>query len=141
MSQWTHVAGIIRIDGLFIPGVDEKIPNLGNTCQFEDDESVWGLCDVPCGSEGSLYTSLYINPDTSMLARYVATIWGDLRDWGSVAGDTEVIVDYFNRIVKGHVVRGGCFTVDVEGQAIFTYIYDADKEKFTCVAQINSQIP
>jgi len=116
MSVWTHVAGIVRIDGL--AGVT-PIPDIGYTCDFDDDEETWDRCNVPCGSEGSLHVDLWINPDAHALARFVIHVFGDLRDFD----DEAEIVAYFDRLTDGQMVRQGCFTVDIEGQGQSTYTY------------------
>lgn len=117
MSQWTHVAIIIRFDGLAMLESDpnNKItPNLGNTCDFDSDDESWDKCDVPKGSEGSLQHTLWTNPHKSHMARYVATIWGDLRDYDS----TQEIIDYVIRVTSGKTIRNLAGTIDVEGQKI-----------------------
>lgn len=121
MSIWTHVAGIVRIDGL--AGMTLE-PDYGRACTFEDDDAAWDLCDIPCGSEGSLVISPWVNPNGSCLSRYTGSILGDLRDFD----DDQKIVDYFNRITKGHRVRQGVFTID-NGYPddIRTYVYSKDE--------------
>lgn len=118
MSIWTHVAGVIRIDGL--EGMPE--PDLGNTCNFFDEQDVWEACSVPCGSEGSLSYTVWTNPNSSQIARWTCTIWGDLRDYDSV----EEIRAYFERITDGYMVRQGAFTVEVEGQPRQTFCFKND---------------
>ena len=63
MSIWTHVAAVIRVDG--IAALDGSPPDLGKTCTFESPEADWEACDVPCGSEGSLDWSLHTSPHES----------------------------------------------------------------------------
>lgn len=116
MSQWTHVTGVIRYDG--IVGMTPK-PDLGKTVSWEDDENLWDECDVPCGSEGSLQTTLWENPNPSAMARWTATIFGDLRDYS----DVFEVLEYFMRITKGHMIRSGVFTVQVEYGEERTYRY------------------
>ena len=78
MSNWTHVAGIIRIDGLRCldnvldkPDFDEII---GKECLWESPEEVWDDAKknpekyLPMGSEGSLQKTVWVNPDESCLA-------------------------------------------------------------------------
>jgi hypothetical protein len=113
MSQWTHVAATIRFDALRLPGIAVgrmTLADLGRTVQYDQPVTAWDACDVPCGSEGSLQTSLYEDPDTSNMAAYVATIWGDLRSYE----DVEAIRAYLNRICRGRMVRQGVAIVNVE---------------------------
>lgn len=124
MSQWTHVAAVIRYDKLRL--TENDAPVLGNACFFDSPEEDWKKCDIPCGSEGSLHTLLWVNPNESHLASYTATIFGDLRDYDNVAE----IVTYLNRITKGNFIRQGCATIDVEGEPTQTYIYHQDIEEW-----------
>jgi len=135
MSTWTHVAGVIRFDG--IAGLGDKGPDMGDTVSFDDDETAWENCDVPCGSEGSLQYAKWTNPDNSCMARWTVSVFGDLRDYGNEADDTQVIVNYFNRVIKDKMVRSGCFIIRVEYQAEFTYRYDFEEKRFICVEQHN----
>lgn len=120
MSIWTHVVGVIRFDG--IEGLMPK-PDLGLTASYDDDEEAWDKCNVPCGSEGSISHSLSTNPRDSSVARYVANIFGDLRDYE----DTNEVIEYFNRIVEGQMVRQGMFSVSVEYGDTRSFFYDDGK--------------
>lgn len=119
MSIWTHVAGVIRIDG--ITGATPK-PQLGNICTFYSDPDEWNKCDVPKGSEGSLQYSLWENPNDSHAAKYTVSVFGDLRDYDSIEG----IVAYFKRISKRQIIRQGMFSVKVEGKETKNFIYSED---------------
>lgn len=99
MSQWTHVAGIIRLDNfgacmvrLSTDCKNEKIKQaigkaLGNTCNYDSPDGAWQQCTVPCGSEGSLQYKVLPNSDsdedTHAITWGCAVIWADLRDFGS----------------------------------------------------------
>ena len=122
MSQWTHVAGVIRFDGLL--NMTPK-PNLGKTVVFEDPEEKWDKCNVPMGSEGSLEHNLITNPHESSMAKWVATIWGDLRDYDNA----DEIIEYFKRITKGQMVRNGVFTINIEGSPDRTFIHGENEWK------------
>lgn len=104
MSNWTHVAGIIRMDSIrgfaSEPNFDELI---GKEVRFEDEVKVWDDAEenpdkyLPIGSEGSLEKSVWINPDESHCAAYVISIFGDLRSHDSA----EEIVEWFkNKVTK-----------------------------------------
>lgn len=114
MSTWTHITGTIRFDGIadLMPS-----PELGNTCNYSSEEKLWDSCNVPCGSEGSLQHNLQTNPDS--MAKWVATFWGDLRDYE----DEEEVINYFNRIVEGRMIRQGIFSFEVESRGCRTFIY------------------
>lgn len=121
MSQWTHVAAVIRFDDIKI--VADKTPfapELGHTCSFEDDPTKWNACDVPCGSEGSLRYYVWNNPDLSDMAAYTVMIWGDLRDYDN----SDEIIDYLKRITKGKLIRQGTATIAIEGRKTLTLLYN-----------------
>lgn len=125
MSTWTHVVGSIRFDCL--PGLVPE-PRLGTTCSWNDNPKIWDACDVPCGSEGSegsLQVVMHTVPGDT-IAKYVATIFGDLRDYE----DEQEVIKYFNRIVDGQWVRQGCFSFFVEGREVRTFVYDEGTQKF-----------
>lgn len=117
MSVWTHVLGSIRFDGL--SGID-PVPDCGKTCTWEDDETAWNECNVPCGSEGSLIISMWESPPDSGRDTYVATIFGDLRDYD----DDQSIIDYFNNITNGRSINQAFFTIVCNKARDFVYIDD-----------------
>jgi len=111
MSQWTHVAGLIRLDSMEsvvkLP-IKEKAGKmqeaikkaLGNTCDFESSLEETQACNVPQGSEGSLQYRVYRNSDEDEHALswgYIA-IYGDLRDFGKE--DESEIVDWFQKSLE-----------------------------------------
>jgi hypothetical protein len=112
MSQWTHLAGIIRLDSLgasivrAYPGgklnkIKEAVTKaLGNTCNFESPEETWDKCDVPMGSEGSLQYNVFPNSDRDncSLSWGYAVIWGDLRDFG--LDDVPKIHEWFQNSIE-----------------------------------------
>lgn len=118
MSTWTHVAATVRIDG-FRFSDDQPTPDwdeiFGKECQFDAPSEVWDDCEehpekyLPCGSEGTLQKTAWINPDSHMVAAYTVTIFGDLRDYDS----PETIIEWFKKIVNSDAidVRQACITV------------------------------
>jgi hypothetical protein len=110
MSIWTHVAGIIRYDGLFgFGGMQE--PDLND--------------NIPTGSEGPLDAFMWKNPNSSHLAARTAYIFGDLRDYD----DEQEIIDYFKRITENQMVRNACFTIDVEYKKDRTFVFKAEMDE------------
>lgn len=99
MSNWTHVAGIIRVDYIKwddTPELDfDKL--LGKECLWDSDYEVFEDADkhpelyLPMGSEGSLQKSVWINPNDSHITRYTVSIFGDLRDHDSA----DEIIEWF----------------------------------------------
>lgn len=126
MSNWTHVAGIIRIDDFRF---DNKIPDfdelIGKELHFEDSFAKWDDADqypekyLPLGSEGSLEKSVWINPNKGSVAAYTVSIFGDLRDHD----DPREIVEWFRKICDKFTVRNAVIVVENEanGQISWTY--------------------
>lgn len=114
MSQWTHVAGVIRYDAI-------RVLPISPAAQHLPTIFLAGI-EPPTGSEGPLQWAVTENPEPAALAAYVTSFWGDLRDFGSPE-DVQTVVDYFQATVRGHAVRQGCFTVDVEYGPTKTYRY------------------
>ena len=112
MSNWTHVAGIIRVDYI---KWDEDTPELdfdkliGKECHDYDafvDADKHPELYLPMGSEGSLQKSVWINPDDSCCPRYVVSIFGDLRDHDSA----DEIIEWFKskcEFINDEEVYGG----------------------------------
>lgn len=127
MSNWTHVAGIIRVDGMAEQDFDEII---GKECLWGSPSEVWE--DVrknpnkylPMGSEGSLHKSIWENPDKSCLASYTISIFGDLRDHYS----TTEIIEWFKSKCKELWVRNAVITVYNELYGTETYTYKESEE-------------
>ena len=104
MSTWTHVAATVRIDDLRFSD-DQTIPDwdeiFGKECLFHSPSEVWDDCEkhpekyLPCGSEGTLQKTAWINPDSHMVAAYTVTIFGDLRDYDS----PDKIIEWFKEKV------------------------------------------
>lgn len=114
MSNWTHVAGIIRIDEIRL---DERTPDfdkiIGKECLFESSRDVWHDCNkhpekyLPMGSEGSLHKSVWINPNRNAVAAYTVSVFGDLRDHD----DPREIIDWFKDKCAGVNARNAVITV------------------------------
>ena len=123
MSTWTHVAAIVRFDGLRLPGMPDPTPKLGQTATYDDEPAAWDACDVPCGSEGSLQYQLWTNPNPTSLAAYTAMIWGDLRDYE----DVDEIEAYLGRITAGAMIRQGVAEISIEGRDPVVLLHDGGK--------------
>ena len=104
MSNWTHVAGVIRLDAIRIGDIPDPDFDLlfGKECLFESPYEVWEDTEahpekyLPMGSEGSLQKNVWINPEKSHIAAYTVSIFGDLRDHDSA----QEIVDWFKEICR-----------------------------------------
>lgn len=136
MSQWTHIAGVIRIDAL--RDGDERdiqqekaLKGLFRTWSYGDRDSKRYKCNVPSGSEGSIQVKIVPGEDHS-LAAYVILLWGDLRDFGDAEDIRNLkkwwknLIDKFERPgfappeIKNYYfmgIRQACLKIEVEGTA------------------------
>ena len=139
MSIWTHVAAIIRIDNLGI-----NPPDIGTKASWETfSEEKWrevlslsdDECDAecykikstrPCGSEGSLDASLWVNPNKGRMPNYMVTIWGDLRDYK----DFDEIIEYLSSITAGRSIRQGIATITKSGGTTVNLRYSNDTQQW-----------
>ena len=125
MSNWTHVAGIIRADGIRIVGSDPNFDEIvGISRRFGDREKIIGATYMPGGSEGTLEKMVWVNPDKSSLAAYTISIFGDLRDHHS----PQAIIDWFKDLCKQFMVRNACITVENEWNGTINWVYDPSKD-------------
>lgn len=115
MSTWTHVNGIIRVDGvpqLMTNCTKENLEKiLGPTVNYDSDEKVWDDCKLPCGSEGSLQYEIIKAGDGLVL--WTIPVWGDLRDYDNV----NEIKEWFNVITQESdlMIRSAIIEICVEG--------------------------
>jgi len=134
MSNWTHVAGIIRVDG-FRVGADTE-PDwdgiIGKELRYEDDFEKWKEAEdhperfMPLGSEGSLTKSIWANLNKSCIAAYTVSIFGDLRDHD----DPDEIIAWFKDKCDKMFVRQATITVKNEWNGMKTWsIDDEDGEE------------
>lgn len=132
MSNWTHVAGVIRVDYI---KWDEDTPELdfdkliGKECHDYDtfvDADKHPELYLPMGSEGSLQKSVWINPDDSCCPRYVVSIFGDLRDHDSA----DEIIEWFKNKCEslGGKVRQATITVYNVYHGTKSYTYGEERE-------------
>jgi len=111
MSQWTHVAGCIRIDDLFNDTASKIKAQFGITCTFDDGEDALDKCNVPCGSEGSIQYRIEHTGSPYSLSWGLVSIWGDLRDYN----DATAIYEWIKKACDGLMIRSCAVKVDVEG--------------------------
>lgn len=104
MSQWTHVAGIIRLDGagpLMGMSKEDEIKNLSSRLIRSP---------FPFGSEGPVQFHFEHHgddgPGHSSAYRGALMFWGDLRDFEEE--DTEKIIQWLDWIVR----QMGPFKID-----------------------------
>jgi len=75
MSQWTHIAGIIRVDSIGM--------NVGRDTEQVLNMMIQGLADIPTGSEGPLHYRILNQLQGNALSWGNIIFWDDLRDFGS----------------------------------------------------------
>lgn len=115
MSNWTHVAGIVRVDGLRRDDYREKTIRdiFGKHFDYNDPDEVRDDAYnhpeeyLPFGSEGCLDIDVLENPDKHSVAAYVVVIHGDLRDHDS----SKCIIEWFKTCVENLWVRQAVITV------------------------------
>jgi len=122
MSQWTHVAGLIRVDRLHFLGGDivgDLVMRLGVPVQYGSSQREWNavyeVAIIPIGSEGSIQYRIQQTGDKSSASWGVVYIWGDLRDYE----DVSEIYEWLKRACDGLWIRSCCVKVDVEYQASY----------------------
>ena len=135
MSNWTHVAGIIRVDRIRVDDDAEELDFdeiLGKECLSDSSREVWDDASknpdkyMPMGSEGSLQKSVWINPNKGRVDSYTVSVFGDLRDHDSISE----IIDWFIEKCNLLWVRNAVITVENERYGTKTYTYQwSEKQK------------
>lgn len=115
MSQWTHVNGSFRIDGLGYTSDADIYKVFGEEVGYHDTS--FAGCGssgktLPCGSEGSLNMSIWRNPDSRCLASFTVNVFGDLRDYGG--GDIDSLVSWFDEICNKMWIRQAVLEINDE---------------------------
>lgn len=133
MSNWTHVAGIIRVDD-FRVGTDTE-PDwdsiLGKELRYQDVFEKWVEAEdhperfMPLGSEGSLIKNIWVNPKKSCAAAYTVSIFGDLRNHD----DPDSIIEWFKDKCSKLFVRQATITVKNERNGMKTWAIDDEGEE------------
>lgn len=103
MSQWTHVAGCIRVDEICL----EPSDHLATTTKLKQK-----FRNPPSGSEGPIHYHVVRTGKDHSLAWGLIYLWGDLRDFG----DPEVprIFKWLNKACSGLIIRSCIVKIDVE---------------------------
>lgn len=135
MSQWTHVSGALRIDGLPQMGITPDLRSIlgqpsSNPFDTSSDAPYREASGIPAGSEGSIQYA--INDAGDGLVWKTVAVWGDLRDFGE--DDTHEINEWFARIVEASslanaprtklMLRTAHLLVEVEGGMRYVLIAD-----------------
>lgn len=133
MSNWTHVAGVVRIDSIRIFETEPNFDDIfGKEILFDSSLNEWDKAYenpddyMPFGSEGSLQKSVWVNSDKDCVAAYTVSIFGDLRDHD----DPQDIIDWFKKKCSECAVRNAVIVVENEwnGQLVWAYREDLDND-------------
>ena len=147
MSQWTHVSGIFRIDGMpklvqypseyfkdifGTPSTNPWLKHAQGNYKFpleEDSEYEQGK-DIPGGSEGTIQYEV-IHAGEGMVWKTVA-VWGDLRDFDT-ENATKLIDVWFHKIINtekilmGFIIRAAHLFVEVENGPHYILLYNTER--------------
>ncbi len=131
MSQWTHIAGIIRVDSIhhILQHVargqiqKELAQVLGKPVDYDSLND--GESTLPMGSEGSLqYTVTEVDSDYGPCWGHVA-LWGDLRDYEDEKAIHEWLYDILEELKKrNYIIRQCIVHIDVEYQQKWALVYN-----------------
>ena len=157
MSQWTHVAGIIRLDNLGIviirsPGRDELekilkesiVEKLGKPSTYDSpptDEE----CILPLGSEGSIEYQISSSGHEHEVTWGSLSFYGDLRDFGEE--DYPGLKDWFKEtclkfspglrpieltpksiISRSFTIRGAVLLVEIGSGKEFVLVWNPERK-------------
>lgn len=109
MSNWTHVAGVIRVNHMACLG-----------------EPPWktvehALGNIPYGSEGFLNYKVWENPQENCIAYYTITIFGDLRDHD----DAQEVINWFKEVCNNFGwIRNAVITAENEQNGTITWTWE-----------------
>lgn len=136
MSNWTHVAGIVRIDDVRIycnDGDEEQYLRsiFGKELHYDSPSEAWADANentidyLPMGSEGSLTLSVWVNPKANCLAAYTVSVFGDLRDHD----DPNAIIDWFKEkcISNNLWIRNAVITARNELKGTANWVYTEEE--------------
>lgn len=129
MSTWSHVAGCIRMDSLFvsIPSFLEALPFIfGRKVRFGDEDWQTTLpCTLPCGSEGSLNYEFLPHFNNQCINFGQVFIWGDLRDYSDLTAIEEWVKQFTTKLKDAGInIRDGVVTMSSGDKWLtMTYVY------------------
>lgn len=144
MSAWMHVAAVFRIDGIRDRkgGMRDRWDEVTGRTIHDGDwitedsyerrrmEEDWKEYDkhpdrfVPTGSEGSLQRLVWVNPNSSCMARYTVTVFGDLRDYESF----DRVKEWFHETCRKCYVRQAVCNCVADGVGVKTWTVEWDSE-------------
>lgn len=140
MSNWTHVSAVFRVDdwGILFGGKPFDFDEIFGKEVIWNDDNFHEFCEemkyasdhqdeyLPLGSEGSLHKSVWTNQDTSAVAKYTVTVWGDLRDHDSIEEIEKWFKDSCAKIKES--IRQAVCTISNEQNGNKTIAFRFDEE-------------
>lgn len=127
MSQWTHVVGALRIDGLPFGENEVSMEEYMGVPAVWNDNTDWDKCTLPCGSEGSLrYQWIPSKGEPYSVNKGILIIWGDLRDYEDVDAIYEWIKKKILELPPSLMLRQMSFNINVECKGNFTVLTNAE---------------
>jgi len=134
MCRFRHgniVAGCIRLDALSAKDITNVIENaFGSTCSYDDPETFWNVCTVPCGSEGSVQYHIRYTGHAASVSWGLVAIWGDLRDYDNYNAIYEWIKQALAKLQEQHIWVRQCSVV-IEVEYSHQYLVYHDHESIT----------
>ncbi len=138
MSIWTHINGNIILEEIAFNSPSFQPISIGNEAQFEDDEDIWNQCNIPSGSEGSLYLR-YSETFKTKSQRYTnITITGSLRNF-SYKNQKDTIINWLNnlKLPSNSFIRDGIISIEFEDEAKHVYHYDINEKWIEFIKEKN----
>ena len=101
----------------------ESQPDFGNTFTYGDSSDVVKACTVPKRRNQSIQYQFW---ESSPQNTWCALFWGDLLDFG----DTEEVLSYFVRIMKGKTITQGFVEIAFVGYEPTLLRWSIDRKKW-----------
>jgi len=129
MSIWTHCNGNIVYEEI---NFNENFVGLrlDREYHWDDPSTSPDTCEIPQGSEGSLYQTISSSQTSASQKRWNITITGDLRDhsflhnYGDIQGWlSEAMKQTFKRSDSIFVLREAVVSIRYEDDPDWTYIF------------------
>lgn len=143
MSVWSHLTGVVRVDGM--PGYGNKFYTKEKLAEFIGEpwtfyklldhyknyrdsgapldkyEYPLETCKLPYGSEGSIEYNIHIYREESGFPWATVTFWGDLRDYDDITPLKEWAQNLLNALENNNYwIRQ--FSFDISGGTNNSYI-------------------
>ena len=140
VSQWTHIAGIIRLDSIldlivkpeYRQQLEPQMPNQPTHIKPCLER------DLPLGSEGPVkYDILKTrNEESGSIVWGHVAIWGDLRDYNEAATIHRWVDGVCQRLIGAKfVIRDVVMSINVEGKENLLLAWHHEEERIRIVSE------